>query len=127
MDAFALQTEDHGNCVVLAIAGEVDLGTAPELREKLFELVADGHRGIVIDLTATEFMDSTGLGALVAGLKRLRAHQGDMRLVCTTARIRKVFEITHVDRVIPMFDSVDAACADLGTSPSASGDVTPSS
>lgn len=127
MDAFALQTEDHGTCVVLAIAGEVDLGTAPELREKLFELVADGHRRIVIDLTATEFMDSTGLGALVAGLKRLRAHQGDMRLVCVTARIRKVFEITHVDRVIPMFDSVDAACADLGSSPSAPGDGNPSS
>lgn len=113
MDAFALQTEARDTCVVLAIAGEVDLGTAPDLREKLFELVADGHRHIVVDLSDTEFMDSTGLGALVAGLKRLRAHNGDMRLVCTTARIRKVFEITHVDRVIPMFESVDAASADL--------------
>lgn len=123
MDVFALQTEDRGACVVLAIAGEVDLGTAPELREKLFELVAEGHRHIVVDLTDTEFMDSTGLGALVAGLKRLRVHHGDMRLVCTTARIRKVFEITHVDRVIPMFDNVDAACTDLDNGDTPDGDT----
>lgn len=96
--------------MVLAVTGEVDLGTAPELKERLTELVADGHRHIVVDLTATEFLDSTGLGALVAGLKRLRAHDGDMRVVCNTARVRKVFEITHVDRVLPMFESVDEAC-----------------
>lgn len=107
-----MQTEERSGCVVLAVAGEVDLGTAPQLKDRLAELVADGHRHVVVDLTATEFLDSTGLGALVAGLKRLRAHQGDMKVVCNTARVRKVFEITHVDRVVPMFDSVDAACSE---------------
>lgn len=111
MDGFGLETDERDTCVVLAVKGEVDLGTAPHLRQRLIELVADGHRRIVVDMTATDFLDSTGLGALVAGLKRLRAHDGEMRLVCTAPRIRKVFEITHVDRVLPIFDTVDAACS----------------
>jgi anti-sigma B factor antagonist len=65
---------------------------------------------VVVDLTATDFLDSTGLGALVAGFKRLRAHDGDMRLVCSTARIRKVFELTRLDLVLPIFESVEDAC-----------------
>lgn len=110
VEPFSLQTEERPGCVVLAVTGEVDLGTAPQLKERLTDLVAEGHRHVVVDLTATDFLDSTGLGALVAGLKRLRAHQGDMRVACNTPRVRKVFEITHVDRVLPMFDSVDEAC-----------------
>lgn len=110
MDSFGLDVQQRDDCVVLAVAGEVDLASAPELRDRLFDLVSDGHRRIVVDLSTTEFLDSTGLGALVAGLKRLRAHEGEMRLVCTTARVRKVFEITHVDRVLPLHESVDEAC-----------------
>ncbi len=110
MDGFSLETEERPACVVLAVGGEVDLGSAPQLKDKLTELVADGHLHVVVDLTATEFLDSTGLGALVAGLKRLRAHHGDMRIVCTTPRVRKVFEITHVDRVLPLYETVDEAC-----------------
>lgn len=112
MDGFALDVEPRENCVVLGVAGEVDLATAPTLRERLVALVADGHRRIVVDLTRTEFLDSTGLSALIAGLKRLRAHDGEMRLVSTTPRVRKVFEITHIDRVLPLYETVDAACKD---------------
>jgi anti-sigma B factor antagonist len=111
VDGFGLSVEERDSCVVLGVKGEVDLANASDLRERLFELVSDGHRRIVVDFTETEFLDSTGLGALVAGLKRLRAHEGEMRLVCTTARVRKVFEITHIDRVLPLYESVDEACA----------------
>ena len=110
MNEFGLDVQERDGCAVLSGAGEADLATAPQLRERLVGLVADGHRRIVVDMSATEFLDSTGLGALVAGLKRLRAHDGDMRIVCTTPRVRKVFEITHVDRVLPLFESVDDAC-----------------
>lgn len=110
MDGFGVQVQERDGCVVLAVSGEVDLGTAPRLREELIGLVTDGHRHVVVDLSATEFLDSTGLGALVAGFKRLRAHEGDMRLVCTTARIRKVFELTRLDHVLPIFESVEDAC-----------------
>lgn len=111
MNDFALDVEQRDECAVLSVSGEVDLATAPQLRQQLVDLVADGHRRIVVDLSRTDFLDSTGLGALVVGLKRLRAHDGEMRVVCTTPRVRKVFEITHVDRVLPLFESVDEACA----------------
>lgn len=112
MNGFRLDVQERDGCAVLSVSGEVDLATAPQLRQQLVDLVGDGHRRVVVDMTGTEFLDSTGLGALVAGLKRLRAHDGEMRVVCTTPRVRKVFEITHVDRVLPLYESVDEACGD---------------
>lgn len=111
MNGFGIDVQQRDGCAVLSVSGEVDLATAPQLRQQLVDLVTDGHRRIVVDLSGTDFLDSTGLGALVAGLKRLRAHDGEMRVVCTTPRVRKVFELTHVDRVLPLFESVDEACA----------------
>ena len=111
MNGFGIDVQQRDGCAVLSVSGEVDLATAPQLRQQLVDLVTDGHRCIVVDLSGTDFLDSTGLGALVAGLKRLRAHDGEMRVVCTTPRVRKVFELTHVDRVLPLFESVDEACA----------------
>jgi len=96
---------------VVRVQGEVDVYTAPRLRETLLELVNEGKRQIVIDLGGVEFLDSTGLGVLVGGLKRVRSHEGDLRLVCTQSRILKVFEITGLTTVFSIFDSVDAATA----------------
>lgn len=91
---------------VLAVKGEVDVYTAPRLREKLVELVNAGHRQVVVDLEGVEFLDSTGLGVLVGGLKRLRSNEGDLRLVCTQSRILKVFEITGLTGVFQIFGTV---------------------
>src|ERR1700756_3183570 len=96
---------------VLAVRGEIDVYSAPRLREKLVELVTDGHRHIVADLEGVDFLDSTGLGVLVGGLKRLRSHDGDLTLVCTQPRILKVFEITGLTKVFAIHDSVEAAVA----------------
>jgi anti-sigma B factor antagonist len=97
---------------VLAVKGEVDVYSAPRLREKLVELVSQGHRHIVVDLESVDFLDSTGLGVLVGGLKRLRSHEGDLTLVCTQARILKVFEITGLTTVFRIADSVEKATED---------------
>jgi anti-sigma B factor antagonist len=105
-------TESDGP-TVLTVRGEVDVYTAPKLREKLVELVAQGRHTIVVDLEAVDFLDSTGLGVLVGGLKRVRSHDGDLILVCTHQRILKVFEITGLTKVFTIHDSVDAA---VGTS-----------
>jgi anti-sigma B factor antagonist len=94
---------------VLVVKGEVDVYTAPRLRETIVELVSDGKTQLVIDLEGVEFLDSTGLGVLVGGLKRVRSHEGELSLVCTQNRIMKVFEITGLTKVFPIFDSVDAA------------------
>jgi anti-sigma B factor antagonist len=105
-----LQVDDsRAPYTVLAVKGEVDVYSAPRLREKLVELVSEGHRQIVADLEGVDFLDSTGLGVLVGGLKRLRSHEGDLTLVCTQPRILKVFEITGLTTVFKISGSVDEA------------------
>jgi anti-sigma B factor antagonist len=96
---------------VLSVKGEVDVYTAPRLREKLVELATAGKHQIIVDLEEVDFLDSTGLGVLVGGLKRLRSHDGDLGLVCTQSRILKVFEITGLTKVFSIQDSVEAATA----------------
>ena len=104
-----LEVSERGGWVVLAVTGEVDVATAPRLRERLVSLVADGHHRIVVDLDGVDFLDSTGLGVLVGALKRVRTHDGELALVCTKPRILKGFEITGLTRVFPMHESVDDA------------------
>ena len=101
--------ESRSPHTVVAVKGEVDVYTAPRLREKLVELVSQGHLKIVVNLEDVDFLDSTGLGVLVGALKRLRSHDGELSLVCTQQRILKVFEITGLTKVFAIYDSVDAA------------------
>src|SRR5215469_13726085 len=103
--------ESRSPFTVLSVKGEVDVYSAPRLREKLVELVSDGHRKIVADLEGVDFLDSTGLGVLVGGLKRLRSHDGDLSIVCTQPRILKVFEITGLTKVFAIHESIEAAVA----------------
>jgi anti-sigma B factor antagonist len=107
-----LDVEEKNSTTVLAVRGEVDVYTAPRLREKLVELVSQGKYKIVVNLEGVDFLDSTGLGVLVGGLKRLRSHDGDLTLVCTQPRILKVFEITGLTKVFAIFNSVDDAVAE---------------
>ncbi|HEX2064547.1 MAG TPA: STAS domain-containing protein [Acidimicrobiales bacterium] len=106
-----LDVTEHDGATVLAVRGEVDVYTAPRLREKLVELVSQGKYRIIVDLEGVDFLDSTGLGVLVGGLKRLRSHDGDLTLVCTQHRILKVFEITGLTKVFAIHSTVDAAVA----------------
>lgn len=106
-----LNHRKEGDRTVLEVGGEVDVYTAPKLREKLVELVGEGHYQIIVDMTKVEFLDSTGLGVLVGALKRVRSNDGDLYLVCTQPRIRKVFEVTGLTKVFSLFDTVDDAVA----------------
>jgi anti-sigma B factor antagonist len=105
------EVDQRGRYTVLAVRGEVDVYTAPRLRERLIELVSQGSHQVVVDLEGVDFLDSTGLGVLVGGLKRLRSHDGDMILVCTQPRILKVFEITGLTKVFSIHDTVESATA----------------
>ena len=104
-----LDTREEGGRTVVAVGGEIDVYTAPKLREQLVDLVNDGRYHLVVDMEAVEFLDSTGLGVLVGGLKRVRAHDGSLRLVCTQERILKIFRITGLTKVFPIHASVDEA------------------
>jgi anti-sigma B factor antagonist len=94
---------------VLTVSGEIDIATAPSLRERLHGLLAEDKHQIVVDLDDVGFLDSTALGVLVGVLKRARSEGGEVRIVCTQPRVRKVFEITRLDSAFDLFDSVDEA------------------
>jgi anti-sigma B factor antagonist len=105
---------DHHNkdsIEIVDVEGEIDVYTAPRLRELLIDLVNNGHYQLVVNMEKVEFLDSTGLGVLVGGLKRVRAHDGSLDLVCTQERILKIFRITGLTKVFGIHDTVDEAIA----------------
>jgi len=103
---FDIKTEQlSGDSYVISLAGEVDLYTAPEFKQQLLEVIARGGKQVVVDFTSTTFIDSTTLGVLVGGVKRLRPAEGRLSLVCNNANIVKIFEITGLDRVFEIYDT----------------------
>ena len=112
---FDIKTERISDqAYVISLAGEVDLYTAPEFKQQLLEIVGQGGRQIVVDFTNTTFIDSTTLGVLVGGVKRLRTNDGQLTLVCSDRNITKIFEITGLDRVFAIHPTRDEAIASLG-------------
>src|ERR1700735_3290775 len=102
-----------GDCAVLQVTGEVDVYTAPMLREQMRELSAKGAVHLIADLRRVDFLDSTGLGALVGGLKRLREAGGSLALLISTPRILRIFEITGLTKALAVRQSaIDAITAD---------------
>jgi anti-sigma B factor antagonist len=79
------------------------------LRETLADLIADGHHHLVVDLQGVDFLDSTGLGVLVGGLKRVYPHDGSFQLVCNQERILNVFRLTGLINVFSIHPSVQDA------------------
>ncbi len=110
----SLTTRNEGPLTVIEVGGEIDVYTAPKLREQIVSLVEEGRYHLVVDMERVEFLDSTGLGVLVGGLKRVRAHDGSLHLVCTQERILKIFRITGLTKVFPIHPSVADALAAAG-------------
>jgi anti-sigma B factor antagonist len=112
---FDIKTEQLGDdTYVISLAGEVDLYTAPEFKQQLLEVIGQGGKEVVVDFSDTTFIDSTTLGVLVGGVKRLRSNDGQLSLVCSDRNITKIFEITGLDRVFTIYPSRDEAVAKLG-------------
>jgi anti-sigma B factor antagonist len=108
---FSISEEQHDDSAVVSVHGEIDVATAPELREVLQRLVNEGRTRIVVDLLDVGFLDSTGLGVLVGALDACREADGELRLVIGEARIRKVFEITGLSDVFSISTTVAEAVA----------------
>jgi anti-sigma B factor antagonist len=98
-----------GDCAVLQVAGEIDVYTAPLLREHVIHLVDDGARHLIVDLRGVTFLDSTALGVLVGSLKRLRSHGGSLRVVINADRILRIFRITGLANVFALHPSLQEA------------------
>lgn len=107
----SLETRQEKDHTIIEVGGEIDVYTAPKLRERITELVDEGYRKIIIDLEKVEFMDSTGLGVLVGGLKRVRTNDGSLELVCTQERLLKIFRITGLGKVFAIHSSQAEATA----------------
>lgn len=111
---FALSEEPLGEARhVVAVRGEIDLFTAPELKQALGEAIEAGRTKIVVDLSETTFLDSTALGVLIGTVKRLRSRDGRLTIVNTDPNIAKTFEITGLDQIFTIRSSRDDAVAAL--------------
>lgn len=107
----SVTSREAGGRTVIEVRGEIDVYTAPLLREEISTLVDADHTTIVVDLTQVSFMDSTGLGVLVGALKKVRTLGGDLSLVINEEKILKVFRITALTQVFSIHPSLDAALA----------------
>ena len=118
---FDIKTEQLGDdTYVISLAGEVDLYTAPEFKQQLLDVISQGGKNVVVDFSNTTFIDSTTLGVLVGGVKRLRTNDGQLSLVCSDRNITKIFEITGLDRVFTIYATRDEAVNQLQASGPAS-------
>ena len=105
----SLETRQENGRTIIEVGGEIDVYTAPKLRECITNLVDEGQVDLIIDLERVEFMDSTGLGVLVGGLKKIRTRGGSLSLVCTQERLLKIFRITGLGKVFAIHASQDEA------------------
>jgi anti-sigma B factor antagonist len=107
---FRLEEHLDGEVPVVAVVGEIDVATAPQLRDCLHRVIAQ-RSTVVVDLLGVTFLDSTALGVLVGALKRCRELGGELHVVVADARIMKIFEITGLTKVFPIADSLTAVGA----------------
>lgn len=107
----SVSSTSHGAITLVSVGGEIDVYTAPMLREALDRVISEGRVEIVVDLEKVTFMDSTGLGVLVGRLKAVRVQNGMLQIVCTQDRILKIFRITGLDKVFHLHETVEAATA----------------
>ena len=111
MGQFATRTTQSGALVVRP-EGRLNMVAAPGLRKELHALVDKGNSRIVVDLSGTEFIDSSGLGALISGLKAARQAGGDLRIAAPTRQVSTVLELTNLNRVLRSYETADGAFDD---------------
>lgn len=109
MDIKVNVREAQGDAYVVELNGEIDVYTSPKVKDAITELIDQGHYNLVINLEKVRYIDSTGLGVLIGGLKRVREHGGSVSLVCTNPQIKKIFDITGLVKIFGIFDDEDAA------------------
>ncbi len=95
----------HDNWLLLQINGEIDMATGPELRQRIVQYVQEGHVNIIVDLAEVDFIDSTGLGVLIGGLKRTRSNGGDLQCIGLSEPLKEMFKLTGLDAVLTEKDT----------------------
>ena len=96
---------------LIDLEGEVDVYTAPQLKQQIITLLDSGVKRVIVNLSAVDYLDSTALGVLIGGLKRLRERNGALDLICPNQRIKRIFEITGLDKIFDIFATEEDALA----------------
>ena len=109
MDIKVNVRESAGDCYVVDLAGEIDVYTSPKVKDAIGELIDRGRLQPGHQSRKSRYIDSTGLGVLIGGLKRVREHGGSVNLVCTNPQIKKIFDITGLVKIFGIFEDEDAA------------------
>lgn len=104
-----IKSERDGDVCAVALDGEIDVYTAPRLKEELVSVVESGCPNVIVDMEKVGFIDSSGLGVLVSALRRARERDGVVRIVCTRDNILKIFRITGLDKVFPIYSDMEEA------------------
>lgn len=110
MTELGVEQSDHGQAIVLALRGELDLATVPSLRDHLLEAVRT-HQSVVLDLAGLTFLDSTGLGLLVSAVKRLSARNGTLVVAAPSPTVRRVLEVSGLEAYLRIEASTGEALA----------------
>jgi anti-sigma B factor antagonist len=103
---------DQGTHVVLAPEGKFNLVAAPPIKARIDDLVAAGKARLIVDLHAVDFIDSSGLGALIGGLKSARQQGGELRIAAPGDQVRAVLKLTNLDRILAPYATVEDALHD---------------
>lgn len=112
--ALDVQTRQEDNGVtVIAPTGRLDVAGAPALKDAISEVAQNGPPRVVIDMEGVSFVDSTGLGSVIAALKQIRSKEGELRLAAPNQQVRVVLELTTLDRVFPYYATVEEALTGL--------------
>jgi anti-sigma B factor antagonist len=106
-----VESRKAGRWTVVDVEGEVDVFTAPKLRERIIALLDDGSDRLIVNLEKVLFMDSTGLGVLVGALKRVKEKNGELALAGAQGTVLRVLSVTGLNAVFPMHDTVEQAAA----------------
>ena len=105
------QTTD--DVCLVELSGEIDVFASPMVKEALVDLIREGYHLLAIDFARVAYIDSTGLGALIAALKAAREKSGSVAIICTNPQIRRIFEITGLVKIFGLFDSLEPAKDEL--------------
>ena len=104
-----VSTDTRDGYAVVTITGRLTASGAPMLRNAVSDLIAGGEPNVAIDLSGTEFVDSSGLGALIGGLKSARVAGGDLRIAAVPEAVRTVLHLTNLDRVLRDYPTPESA------------------
>jgi len=107
----------------MRVTGEIDMATAPRLRQHVLTVTSRKPSGLVLDLDRVEFIDSTGLGVMVGAAKRMRVIEGGFRIVCSQQHLNELFKLTRLNEVFDLYESLEDALANVADASSHEGSL----